>query len=100
MFGAGALRIRPFKMVNKTLRWLAFLIVVTAFVSWAALGANRGWTKTSVPVKKTDEVTGITVDDYQKRFVPGLDLLGAAVFGSALLAGLSFFWNKKKTEAV
>ena len=100
MFGAGALRIRPFKMVNKTLRWLAFLIVVTAFVSWAALGAKRGWTKTSVPVKKTDEVTGITVDDYQKRFVPGLDLLGAAVFGSALLAGLSFFWNKKKPETV
>jgi len=87
-------------MVSKTLRWLAFLIAVTALVSWAALGANRGWTKTSVPVKKTDEVTGITVDDYQKRFVPGLDLLGAAVFGSALLAGLSFFWNKKKPETV
>lgn len=87
-------------MVSKTLRWLAFLIAVTSCVLWAALGANRGWTKTSVPVEKTDEVTGITVDDYQKQFVPGLDLLGAAAFGSALLAGLSFFWNKKKPETV
>ena len=81
-------------------RMLAGFLALFSFAYWSAAGWNRGWTKTSVPVKKTDEVTGITVDDYQKRFVPGLDMLGAAVFGSALLAGLSFFWNKKKPETV
>jgi hypothetical protein len=65
---------------------------------WLARGANRGWTKTSVPVKRTDEVTGITVDDYQKRFVPGADFLGAALLGSGILAGASLLIRKPQTQ--
>ena len=61
---------------------------------WLATGANRGWTKTSVPVKRTDEVTGITVDEYKKRFVPGADFLVAASLASGILAGASFLIPK------
>jgi hypothetical protein len=78
----------------------AAILILAAAGIWLATGANRGWTKTSVPVKRTDEVTGLTVDDYQKRFVPGLDFLGAALLGSGILAGASFLFRKRQTQTL
>ena len=84
--------------MSRTLfRTCALVLFVAALGLWVATGTNRGWTKTSVPVKRTDEVTGITVDDYQKRFVPGADFLGAALLGSGILAGASFLIRKPQT---
>ena len=60
-------------MAKRSLRILAATLILAALGLWLARGANRGWTKTSVPVKRTDEITGIAVDDYKKSFVPGLD---------------------------
>ena len=71
------------------------VLLVAAVGVWLATGASRGWSKTSVPIKKTDEVTGITVDDYQKRFVPGVDFLGAALLGAGILAGASFLFRNR-----
>jgi hypothetical protein len=85
-------------MSKKLLRAVAVMLILAAAGMWLATGANRGWTKTSVPVKRTDEVTGITVDDYQKRFVPGLDFLGVALLGSGILAGASFLFRTKQTQ--
>jgi hypothetical protein len=85
-------------MSKRVLRTLALLVLLAALTVWAATGANRGWTKTTVPVKKTDEVTGITVDDYQKRFVPGVDFLAAALLGSAILGGASFLLRTGQTQ--
>ena len=62
---------------------------------WLATGANRGWTKTSVPVKTLDAVTGIEGVTYQAKFLPGVDFLGAALVGAALLAGISLFFRTK-----
>jgi hypothetical protein len=76
------------------LRLLAAAVCVIALAWWLAAGPNRGWTKTSVPVKFLDEVTGLEGVVYQKRFVPGLDFLGAALLGAALLAGVSFLVRK------
>ena len=45
--------------MKKILRILALLVVVAAATTWLVTGANRAWTKTSVPVKTLDEVTGI-----------------------------------------
>ena len=86
-------------MSKKVLRTLAWLLLVAALALWVGTGANRGWTKTSVPVKRTDEVTGLTVDDYQKRFVPGIDFLGASLLGSGILAGASFLGRKRQTQS-
>jgi len=85
-------------MSKKVLRAISVLLLLAALALWLATGANRGWTKTSSPVKQTDEVTGITVDVYQKRFVPGVDFLGAALLGSAILAGASFLFRNKQTQ--
>jgi thymidine phosphorylase len=85
--------------VKKVLRIIAVILVVAAAGFWLAAGANRGWTKTSVPKKTLDEVTGIEGVTYENKFVPGVDFLGAAVIGAGILAGASFFFrNKKQTH--
>jgi hypothetical protein len=82
-------------------RILALVVVLAAVVTWLATGANRAWTKTSVPVKTLDPVTGIEAISYQQKFLPGVDFLGAAFVVAAGLAGASFLFrsnNKNKTE--
>ena len=86
-------------MRKSILRAVAAILILAAAGIWLAAGANRGWSKTSVPVKRTDEVTGITVDDYQKCFVPGIDFLGAALLGSGILAGASLLFRTKQPES-
>jgi len=77
--------------MKRALRWIALFVAMAAIFGWFALGANRGWTRTTLPIKTVDEVTGIEGIQYQKKFVPGLELLGAALLGAALLAGSSLF---------
>jgi hypothetical protein len=84
--------------MKRTLRMLALLLATVAALAWLALGANRGWTRTSVPVKTVDEVTGIEGIQYRNQFVPGVDLLGGALLGAGLLAGASLFFRNQQTK--
>ena len=77
--------------MKRTLRLIALVLIAGAIAFWAAAGANRGWTKTRVPKKIVDEVTGLEGVQWQDKFVPGVDFLGAAVLGAAVLAGASLF---------
>jgi hypothetical protein len=81
-------------MNRKLFRILALAVILVAAGMWLSRGANRGWTKTSVPRKTLDEVTGIEGISYEKRFVPGVDFLGAAILIGAVLAGASFLFRK------
>ena len=80
--------------MKKSLRILALLVVVAAATTWLVTGANRAWTKTSVPVKTLDEVTGIEGITYQKKFLPGVDFLAVAFGGAAMLFAASFIFRK------
>jgi hypothetical protein len=82
--------------MRRTLRLLALVLTVVATLSWVGLGANRGWTRTSVPVETVDPVTGNVGIDYPKKFVPGVDLLGVALLGAGALAAASFLFRKQK----
>ncbi len=84
--------------MKRTILILSLTITIGASIAWLALGANRGWTKTSVPVKTMDEITGIEGIEYQRRFVPGLEALGSALLGAGLLATSSIFFHNKKTQ--
>jgi hypothetical protein len=84
--------------MKKALRILAVLVLLAAGTTWLATGAHRGWTKTSVMVKTADPVTGIDGISYEKKFIAGVDFLGAAALGSGLLAGASLFFRKPKTN--
>ena len=77
--------------MKQTFRMVAAVLLVGSIVCWVAAGANRGWTKTRVPEKVTDEVTGLEGVQWQDKFVPGIDFLGAALLGAGVLAGVSFF---------
>lgn len=81
--------------MKKGLRAFALVFFVLAVVVWTVTGANRGWTKTSVPVKKLDPVTGLEGIEYRKQFQPGVDFLGAALLAAGLLAGASLFLPAK-----
>jgi len=75
-------------------RWLAVLAALLAVVTvtvWVTTGASRGFTKTSVAVEKTDEITGLTYREYERRFVAGVELLGLGLVLSAALFGVSRF---------
>ena len=69
--------------MKHSLRILSLVLALTAVTAWVALGANRGWTRTSVENRTVDEVTGIEGIQYQKRFVPGVDFLGGALLVAA-----------------
>ncbi|HKS36506.1 MAG TPA: hypothetical protein VJW76_04910 [Verrucomicrobiae bacterium] len=79
------------------LRLSAIIIVVAAVVAWFVGGTNRGWTKTSVPVMKKEPVTEIEYQEFEARFSPGVDFLGAALLGAGVLAGVSFLFRNKPT---
>jgi hypothetical protein len=83
--------------VKPILRLLALALILGALGYWMAAGANRGWTKTSVPIKTTDEVTGIEGVTYQKKFVPGLEFLAVGLAAGIACAGLSFLFRTKRT---
>lgn len=85
--------------MRTNLRLLALLLALAAAGGWYFLGANRGWTKTSVAVERTDEVTGLTVKDWEKKFVPGIELLAAGLGLSAALAAGSFLIRQPKTNS-
>ena len=86
--------------MKSALRRLALGLALAAVAVWLALGANRGWTKTSVPVTTVDEVTGIENRVYKSRFVPGIDFLGATLLGASLLAGSTLLIRNKAQNSV
>lgn len=76
------------------LRVIALLLAMGVLVFWYFRGANLGATKTSVAQKRVDPVTELEVNDYVKRFVPGLDFLVAGLALSGLIAAGSFLFRK------
>jgi hypothetical protein len=81
--------------MKRALRNIAVLLLVGAVTFWAAAGANRGWTKTRVPQKVVDPVTGLEGVQWQNRFVPGVDFLGIAALGAGILGVISLFVGNK-----
>lgn len=77
--------------MKRNLRIASLVFALVSVSAWAFQGANRGWTRTSVPTRTVDEVTGIEGIQYQKRFVPGVDFLGGALMVAGLMACASLF---------
>ncbi len=80
--------------MRRILLYSALAIAFVAIVAWLVLGANRGWTRTSVAIRTMDEVTGIEGIEYRHQFVPGMELLGGVLLGCACLAASAFLYRK------
>jgi hypothetical protein len=81
--------------MKRILLILSGALLLASSLFWLLGGAHRGWTKTSVPVKTLDEVTGIEGIQYESRFVPGIDFLAGGLLLAAALAGSSCFFRNK-----
>jgi len=79
------------------LRLAALGLALFSLVFWFFGGPNPGWTKTSVDRIEKDAVTGLEGHFPEKRFVPGVDFLGAGLLTAGLLAGCSYCCRKKQS---
>ena len=84
--------------MKRIIRLIALSVALGAGAWWLTAGANVGWTKTSVPKKVVDDVTGLEALVYEPRFVPGIDFLGAALLGAGVLAGVSLLLRRRTTH--
>ena len=86
--------------MRRILQRIAFALAAAAVVGWLALGANRGWTKTTVTRWEKDPVTEIDGPVVEKKFVPGIDLLALCLAGALALFGVSLFVSRNKNRPV
>ena len=85
--------------MNRKLQWVALGLAAVSVAGWLALGANRGWTKTSVTRWQKDPVTEIEGPIVEKQFVPGIDLLAVCLAGTLALFIVSLFMPKTKNKS-
>lgn len=81
-------------IMRSLLRFSALIFAFAAVLAWFVMGANVGWTRTSVAVKTIDEVTGLEGVEYRDQFVPGLEVLGIALLACGSLAVSSLLFCK------
>ena len=86
--------------MRSILQRLALGLAVVVVAGWLALGANRGWTKTSVTRWQKDPVTEIDGPVIEKKFVPGIDLLALCLAGALALFVVSLFVSRTKNKSV
>jgi len=77
-------------------RMLAGFFALFCFSFWAAAGWNRGWTKTQIPIKQVDEVTGIEFVTYKDHFMPGVELLSLGLFLCIVLFAITLIRRKAR----
>src|SRR5690242_4523913 len=86
--------------VRKILGTASAGLALASFLVWLVPGAHRGWTKTSVPIPHKDPVTDQDYVVWEKRFVPGVDLLAVGLGTALVLFVVSLFLSKPKTNSI
>ena len=79
-------------------RLAALGILVVVLGLWFFGGCQLGWTKTSVPVTHIDPVTEIEGTSWERRFLPGIDFLGAGLAVAGVVFGCGYFFRPKATK--
>lgn len=81
------------------IRALALIILIATLGSWAALGANLGWTKTSTQEMLVDPVTEIEYPGpIKEAFLPGVEFLALGIGAAIVLFGVSFLIPNHKHQ--
>lgn len=88
--------------MRTAIRLTALGVALVGVVFWLFGGPNLGWTKTSVPLTRTDPVTELEYIEWQRNFVPGVDFLGGTLALAGLVFAVSWFAkaNVKKSNQI
>jgi len=65
---------------------------------WLVTGAHTGWTRTSTTIMKIDPITEIEYPETQKKFIAGVELVGAGLVAALALLGCSFLFKQHSTN--
>ena len=84
--------------MKRFLRASALLVAAGSLTLWLVTGAHRGWTRTSVAVEKTDEVTGLSYTEYEKRFLAGVEILAVGLAVASALGVASAFLGRRPAK--
>jgi hypothetical protein len=76
------------------LRLAAMAVAFVSLVFWLFGGPNLGWTRNRVPIQKTDPVTGQQYQEWESRFIPGVDFVGGAFLLAGVALGASCFCRR------
>ena len=85
--------------LRRLCRALGVVLFLGTVAFWAAKGAHTGWSQDRVPVKQTDEITGIEYVTYEDRFVPGVEFLAGGVGLAAGLLVMSLFFKRQSASS-
>jgi len=84
--------------MRRLARVFAALVLAGTLIAWALLGGRWGWSQTQVPIRKLDPITEIEFTEYESRFVPGVDFLGAGIAGAFAFFAIGFFFRKTQSK--
>jgi hypothetical protein len=87
----------PFRTAT---RLLALFILSTCLSWWWFSGADMGWTKTYITIPATDEITGISYEVKQEKFIPGVDFVALGTGLSFAIFAASFLFSKRKSQTL
>lgn len=87
----------PFRTAT---RLLALFILSTCLSWWWFSGADMGWTKTYITIPATDEITGISYEVKQEKFIPGVDFVALGTGLSFAVFAASFLFSKRKSQTL
>lgn len=79
------------RAMKRALRLGALAVALVGVVFWFFGGPNLGWTKTRVPVAKKDPVTEIEFQEWEPRFVPGVDFVAGVLGVAGMIFAASLF---------
>jgi hypothetical protein len=81
-------------------RLLALFILSTCLSWWWFSGADMGWTKTYITIPATDEITSISYEVKQEKFIPGVDFVALGTGLSFAIFAASFLFSKRKSQTL
>ena len=82
-------------LLPRLLRWLALAVVLVALLWWWQAGARVGFWQTQVSVTATDPVTGLSVQEWHPKFVPGIETPALGLGGAVAALAASFFLHRR-----
>ena len=77
--------------MKMAVRAFAILLLVGTIAIWAGMGGTLGWTKTKIPVKHVDAVTGIEYVEYKSGLEPGVEFLALGIGSAVVIFAATLF---------